>query len=170
MNNKLHKLILGALIAALCCICTMAVTIPTPTGGYVHAGDAFVILGGMLLGPIYGGIAGGIGSMLSDLLLGYSFYAPATFIIKFCAAFTVGLIFKTTHRKSTSFITLIVCGISSSLIVIVGYFLFELALTDNALSSIFSSVIGNAFQGIMSTALSIPIIKLIPAQFKQLES
>lgn len=50
--------------------------------GFVNLGDCFVLLSGWLLGPWWGGAAGGIGSMLADLLLGYGHYAPGTLIIK----------------------------------------------------------------------------------------
>ena len=39
------KLVLSALFAALACVATMSIRIPTPgTGGYIHPGDAIVIL------------------------------------------------------------------------------------------------------------------------------
>ena len=48
-NEKLKKLILTALFAALACIATMIMKIPTPgTGGYIHVGDAIVILSGVV--------------------------------------------------------------------------------------------------------------------------
>ena len=48
MNNNLKKLILAALFAALSCVATMSIRIPTPgTGGYIHPGDAIVILSGV---------------------------------------------------------------------------------------------------------------------------
>ena len=62
-NEKLKKLILTALFAALACIATMIMKIPTPgTGGYIHVGDAIVILSGVVLGPWYGFAAAGLGS------------------------------------------------------------------------------------------------------------
>ena len=83
MNNNLKKLILAALFAALSCVATMSIRIPTPgTGGYIHPGDAIVILSGVILGPVWGFLAGGIGSALSDLIGGYFIYVPITFVIK----------------------------------------------------------------------------------------
>ena len=83
MKTNTKKLILTALFAALSCIATMSIRIPTPgTGGYIHPGDAIVILSGVLLGPVYGFLAAGIGSCMSDLLGGYLVYAPVTFLIK----------------------------------------------------------------------------------------
>ena len=47
------KLVLSALFAALACVATMSIRIPTPgTGGYIHPGDAIVILCGVFLDPV----------------------------------------------------------------------------------------------------------------------
>lgn len=72
----------------------MVVRIPSPMNGYVNLGDCFVLLSGWLLGPWYGGAAAGIGSMLTDLLSGYGYYAPGTFVIKGLDALVAALIFK----------------------------------------------------------------------------
>ena len=41
MNSNLKKIIMTALFAALACVATMSIRIPTPgTGGYIHPGDA----------------------------------------------------------------------------------------------------------------------------------
>ena len=72
MNSNLKKIVMTALFAALACVATMSIRIPTPgTGGYIHPGDAIVILSGVVLGPSYGLLADGIGSAMSDLLGGY---------------------------------------------------------------------------------------------------
>ena len=61
MNSNLKKIIMTALFAALACVATMSIRIPTPgTGGYIHPGDAIVILAGIILGPVYGMLAGGM--------------------------------------------------------------------------------------------------------------
>ena len=69
-NMKTKKLIFAALFAALTCVATMIIKVPTPTMGYIHPGDSIVLLSGFLLGPLYGGLAAGIGSMFSDLFGG----------------------------------------------------------------------------------------------------
>lgn len=82
-NDNLKKMVTAALLAALTCAATMSVRIPTlGTGGYIHPGDALVILCGIILGPSWGFLAGGIGSTLADLLGGYFIYVPITLAIK----------------------------------------------------------------------------------------
>ena len=84
-----------ALFAALACVATMSIRIPTPgTSGYIHPGDAIVILAGIILGPVYGMLAGGIGSALSDLIGGYFVYVPITLVIKGLVALVSGLIYQ----------------------------------------------------------------------------
>mgnify|MGYP002565466613 CR=1 FL=1 len=84
-DKKIRKLVLAALLAALVCVATMVVQIPSPMQGYVNLGDCFVLLSGWLLGPWYGFAAGGIGSMLADIFLGYGHYAPGTPVTLFSA-------------------------------------------------------------------------------------
>ena len=69
-DSTLKKLVFAALFAALSCVATMVIKIPTPTGGYIHAGDAVVLLSAFLLGPWWGAAAAGLGSCLADILSG----------------------------------------------------------------------------------------------------
>ena len=61
------NLVMGALMAALTCIATMIIKIPTPTLGYIHLGDGLVLLCGIVLGPLGGALSAGIGSMFADI-------------------------------------------------------------------------------------------------------
>lgn len=93
-DKKIRKLVLAALLAALVCVATMVVQIPSPMQGYVNLGDCFVLLSGWLLGPWYGFAAGGIGSMLADIFLGYAHYAPGTLVIKGVMALVAALMYE----------------------------------------------------------------------------
>ena len=93
-DANIKKLVLAALMAALTYVATSIVQIPSPMQGYVNLGDCIVLLSGWILGPWWGAAAGGIGSMLVDLLGGYGHYAPGTLIIKGCMALVAALIVK----------------------------------------------------------------------------
>ena len=54
-RRKLLRLVNAAVMMALSCVLTLAVQIPTPSKGYLNLGDCAVLLGGWLLGPVYGG-------------------------------------------------------------------------------------------------------------------
>ena len=80
--GQTRALVMTGLFAALGCVATLVLQIPSPTGGYLNLGDTVVILGAYLLGPALGATAGGVGPALADLLSGYTVYVPATLVIK----------------------------------------------------------------------------------------
>ena len=82
MNGKTKQIVTAALFAALACVATMVIKIPSPMDGYLNLGDCVVLAAGWLLAPGYGFLAAGLGSGLADLFSGYAAYAPATFAIK----------------------------------------------------------------------------------------
>jgi uncharacterized membrane protein len=87
---------LAALVAATTSVLT--VTIPS-TKGYFNLGDMMVYTAAVLTGPVVGGFAGGVGSALSDTLLGYFSYAPGTLVIKGLEGMIVGYLYR--KRDST---------------------------------------------------------------------
>lgn len=161
---KLRKLITAALMAALTCFTTFIIRIPSPTG-YIHPGDSFVILSGIVLGPIYGGLSAGVGSLLADLLAGYPQFAIATFIIKALTAIVCALVYKYLKKKILS---VIVAGILGGIIVTFGYFAVEYFMYDlgGALSGIPLNTVQNLFGIILSTMIY-PLLIRIP-QIKDL--
>lgn len=79
-TSQTSKLTLTAMFAAITCIATMLIKIPTPaTQGYIHFGDAFVILAGVFPGGAYGLLAAGIGSALADIFSGYVAFCSGYF-------------------------------------------------------------------------------------------
>ena len=98
MKTRTQKIVVAALLAALVCVATMIVKIPSPRG-YINLGDSIVLLAGWMLSPLYGFLAAAIGSALADLLSGYGLYAPATFIIKGIMALAVYFTFKMLKDK-----------------------------------------------------------------------
>lgn len=59
--QRTRMVVMAAAFAALACVATMVVKVPSPTGGYMNLGDTVVLLGGYLLGPAWGALAGSIG-------------------------------------------------------------------------------------------------------------
>ena len=121
-RSKTLKIANTALFAALICAATVTVQIPVPaTHGYVNLGDCFVILAGVFLGPLCGALAGGFGSALSDIIFGYTAYAPATLMIKALMALTAGII----TRKFKSRHGIILGALPAEIIMTGGYLLYE---------------------------------------------
>jgi uncharacterized membrane protein len=76
-------LALTAISTALVAVTTIAFSFYVPqTRGFFNIGETMVFTTAILFGPIIGAFAGGVGSMIADILLGYPHYAPATLIIK----------------------------------------------------------------------------------------
>lgn len=131
-NQKVRKLVLSALMAALVYVATSIIQIPSPVNGYVNLGDCFVLLSGWLLGPWYGAAAAGIGSMLVDLLSGYGHYVPGTLIIKGLDALVAALIFRALGRGKTA---MLVSGIVGETIMVLGYFAYASMILGKGLAA-----------------------------------
>lgn len=148
MNNNINKIVFTAVFAALTCIATMLVRIPSlGSVGYVNIGDTLVLISGWLLGGVYGALAAGIGSALCDLLGGYGYYVPGTFIIKFAMAFVAYLIYKKLKERNLS-LSLIASGICAEVIMIVGYFFYKALILGKGFAAAIPSVFSNLVQGI----------------------
>ncbi|MDD3367920.1 MAG: ECF transporter S component [Lachnospiraceae bacterium] len=92
-NENLHKLVLTGIMAALSFIAYEFFRIPFGnTGTSFHLGNTFAALGGLMLGPIYGGFGAAIGLSLADLIAGDLIYVPTTFILKFIIGSVTGII------------------------------------------------------------------------------
>lgn len=96
-NQTVMKLAQTALLAALCFVSFtfLQIKIPMPGGDAtsLHIGNAFCVLGALLLGGWYGGLTGAIGMTIADLMDPiYITGAPKTFFLKLCIGLIVGLV------------------------------------------------------------------------------
>lgn len=67
-NQKLYRLVFTAVMAAIVWVVTL---LKFPLfGSNMHFGNAMCLLGGLLFGPVTGGLSAGIGSMLYDAISG----------------------------------------------------------------------------------------------------
>ncbi len=160
-TNKIIRLVTAALMAALTCVVTMFLKIPIPNsnGGYIHPGDAFVLLSGIILGPLYGGLAAGIGSMLADLFAGYAQYMFATFVIKLLAAMAGAYSYRKIHKNSV-----VLAGIFGGMIVTFGYFICDRILSGSftaAMAGVPFNLLQNGM-GIVIASILLPILRKVP--------
>lgn len=90
---NVKRLTYGGLMTALVFATTAIIPqIPIPfTEGYIHTGDSMIFVTSILLGWKYGLFAGGVGSAMADLFLGYAHWAVPTLIIKGIMGAIVGL-------------------------------------------------------------------------------
>jgi len=82
---------LSAIMTGLVYAFTVVFSLYIPqTRGFFNFGEIGVYIASLVGGPFVGFVAGGLGSALADVTLGYYHYAPATFIIKGIEGFIVG--------------------------------------------------------------------------------
>lgn len=156
-NTSTFKIVSSALFCALVFVGTF-ISIPTPPFGNVNLGDAFVLIGGYLLGP-YAIIACPLGASLCDLASGYTIYAPATFIIKalmVCSIILNKKYLKKVIKNQTVF--LVISFVIAELIMALGYLGYEFILYD---LSALANVPFNLVQGAINTVVAIVLMVLL---------
>lgn len=83
---NIHTLTMAAMLAALCYIGFAFFQIKIPVGDSstsFHLGNVFCVLAALLIGPLWGGLAGAVGMTIGDLLDPvYITSAPKTFVLK----------------------------------------------------------------------------------------
>lgn len=155
-HEHTKNLTLAAMFAALCCVGTMAIQIPSPMSGYVHLGDCFVLLSGFLLGPVWGTAAAGIGSMMADVITGYVHYAPGTLAVKAACALIAWFIYNS--GKKTVF-SAVAAGIAAETVMVLGYFGYACLLLGKGLGAA-ASIPGNIVQGIFGVTAGVLLLKV----------
>ena len=154
MKNRTRLIVLSALFAALACVATMVIRIPSPFKGYLNLGDSVVLLSGWLLPPVYGALAAGLGSAMADLFSGYVTYAPATFVIKALMSLTAHFLLRKLPKSAR-----LISGLAAIVVLTAGYLLFEGILYGFAPSLV--NVLPNALQGVAGLALGLAMVRIV---------
>ena len=185
-NTTVMKLAETALLAALCYVSFtfLQIKIPVPGGDAtsLHIGNTFCVLGALLLGGWYGGLAGSIGMTIADLMDPvYITVAPKTFVLKLCIGLITGLVAhkyakinESTDRKYVIKWSLIasIAGLAFNVVAdpIVGYFYKQYILGQpqaiaDALAKM--SAVATFVNAIVSTILVVLIYNAVrPALIK----
>jgi len=103
-----------------------AIIPPVPiaaTGGYFNFGETVIYITAFLFGGMTAGFAGGVGSALADLYLGFGSFAPITFVVKGIEGLLVGLIGKRRDLR-----TRILALLVGAVVLMSGYFIAETVL------------------------------------------
>jgi len=169
-GKKLSPLNLAvtAVFTALVCVVTMIFSIYVPaTEGFFNVGESMVFLSALLFGPFVGAFAGGVGSMLADLLLGYPHYAPATLLIKACEGAVVGTLKKRNPKLSSrlhwKFFTIVLGIVAGFLLGLAWLIIGEIEVTVGLGSGLFVLYVPAEFWIVLGvvTALSIAALGIL---------
>ena len=158
MHSKTKRIVITALMAAMVCVATMIIKIPSPMKGYLNIGDCIVLLCGWLLAPGYGFVAAGLGSALADLFSGYITYAPATFLIKGTMALIAFGCFRLMNKRIGKLPSQIIGAVLAEIVMVLGYFVFEGFMYGFVPSAV--NIPPNAVQGAAGLILGIILVKV----------
>lgn len=159
MNTRTQKTVMAALMAALACVATMVIRIPSPLKGYINLGDCVVLAAGWMLSPAYGFLAAGLGSALADVFSGYIVYAPATFVIKGLMAITAHYGFRLMNKRLSTLPSRIISGAAAAVVMVLGYYLFEGVLYGFVPSAV--NIPANAVQGAAGLIIGTVLMKIL---------
>lgn len=152
-SSSLRRFVGASMMAAIVCVATL-VHMPLPLVGYIHVGDAFVLLCGYLFGSAFGFGAAAVGSMLADIVLGYAAYAPATFVIKGLVALIAALLCRRVKARGVRGLALLfLFALVSECVMVGGYFVFEWVFYGS-LSSALPGIFFNSLQGLISALVA----------------
>ena len=143
-----------ALSTALVMASTMAINVYVPaTRGYFNLGECMIYLTALLFDPLTAAFAGGVGSALADIALGYLIYAPATLAIKAAEGAVASKLAEKLRARGERILLpmafLVVAGYFA-LILIIGYTIF-VGEVEVALANLFVA------KGFLSPAAWIPM-------------
>lgn len=96
-KTDIKTLTMAAMMAALCYIGFAFFKIDIPVPGSAeksafHLGNTFCVLAALVLGGLWGGLAGAVGMTLGDLFSGYVTSSPKTFFLKLCIGLITGFV------------------------------------------------------------------------------
>ena len=159
MHSKIKKIVVCALMAALACVATLIIRIPSPMKGYINLGDGVVLLAGWMLSPIYGFLAAAVGSALADVFAGYVIYAPVTFLIKGVMALIAAALLRFVKNGKGKNLSFLLGGILAEIFMVLGYFVFEGFLYGFAASAL--NLVANFVQATAGLIVGLILIKVL---------
>ncbi len=154
-RSETLRLVLGAVFIALVALATMVIQIPIPqAGGYLNIGDTMIFVAALLLGPVGGAVAGGIGSALADFLNPiYAYWAPWTLVVKGIEGLLVGSLGYGVYQKYGRVTPRVYLSMGvGALWMVVGYYFASSILYGFSVALVHVPM--NLLQGVVSVVLA----------------
>ena len=130
------------------------VRVPIPaTNGYLNFGDIMVFTSALLFGRLVGGLAGGLGSAVADII-GYPVFAPYTLVIKGLEGFVAGFI-RDGKSNRRDFLGWLV----GAIVMVSGYFLAEAYIMGLGVPVALVEVPSNIVQVLSGAIVAIPLAR-----------
>ena len=152
------QLSLMAVMSALVAVGTLVIRIPNPMGGYFNLGDVMIFVAALTFNPLIGGVAGGLGSAIADII-GFPFFALPTLVIKGLEGLVASMI---TNKKNVyrDVLAVVVAGAE----MVIGYFLVELYLwgLGGALGEVPANIAQIFVGGLVGVPIAIILRRRLP--------
>ena len=157
-QNAVIQLSLMAIMSAMVTVGTLIVRIPNPMGGYFNVGDVMIFVTALTFTPFIGGVAGGLGSAIADIL-SFPVFALPTLVIKGLEGLLAGFI---TNKKSLFRDVLAVVAAGAEMIT--GYFLVEWYLwgLGGALAEVPLNILQIAVGGLVGIPVALVLRRRLP--------
>lgn len=152
------QLSLMAIMSALVTVGTLIVRIPNPMGGYFNVGDVMIFVAALTFNPLIGGVAGGLGSAIADII-GFPVFAVPTFVIKGLEGLLASLI----KNKRSVFRDILAVAVAGAEMV-VGYFLVEYFIwgIGDALLELPANIAQIAIGGLVGIPIALILRRRLP--------
>lgn len=158
-------LAVAAIMIAVVAVLTSAVRVPIPaTGGYVHLGDVGVFFTAFAFGPWIGGIVGGVGCAIADLVGGYAAWAPLTLVAHGLQGLLAGYL---GHRKGIA--GMIAGWVAGAIVLVTTYFLGEWFFYGLGYGGALAEVIPNFVQMAVGGLVGIPLVIAVRRAYPPIE-
>jgi len=152
------QLSLMAIMSALVAVGTLIVRIPNPMGGYFNVGDVMIFVTALTFNLLIGGVAGGLGSAIADII-GFPVFAVPTLVIKGLEGLLASLI----KNKKSVFRDIIAVAVAGTEMV-VGYFLVEYFMwgIGGALAEVPANIAQVTIGGLVGIPIALVLRRRLP--------
>jgi len=145
------QLSLMAVMSALVAVGTLIIRIPNPMGGYFNVGDVMIFVTALTFNPLIGGVAGGLGSAIADII-GFPSFAIPTLVIKGLEGLLASLM-SDKKKVYRDVLAVVVAGV----VMVLGYFTVEFFVFQWGLGGALAEVPANIAQVTIGGIVGIPI-------------
>lgn len=144
----------AAIMIAVTTVFTMIVRVPIPaTQGYVNFSDLATYFAAFAFGPLIGGVAGGVGAAIADLLSGYAQFALLTLLAHGLQGIVAGWLGRGKGIKG-----LIVAWAAGTVCMVGAYFVGEWLALGMGVGAALAEAPFNLLQNVVGGVVGIPLL------------
>lgn len=128
-------------------------------GSKVHFANAVCLLSGILLGPLQGGLAAGIGSALYDAVAGYDLVnVLITLVSKFAMAWVCGLVLhggRKPHRLERTALACVLGALTYVLLYMLKTFIYQRFVYGFPMDAVWATVVSKLIPSLINAAVAV---------------